>query len=375
MQAMQTVPLRPTRAIISYQNLSNNLKIVKSLAPQSKVMTMVKANAYGHGLIPVAKHFLSQGADSLGVAFIEEAIELRKSGVTQPILVTGGILDDQIAPFIDFDLDITVSSIYKLRKTEEAAEQRKKKARVHLKIDTGMERIGVHYYNSAKLIEAALSSGNIEIIGVYSHLACADDPNSEMTKLQLERFLESTEHFNKISAPMPLRHIANSAAIINNQSTHLDIVRPGIMLYGSDPFDRKLGEINLKPAMKLVSKVCYFKVIEQGASVSYGATWKADQQTRIVTIPTGYGDGIRRDLSNKGEVLIRGQRYKIVGRICMDQFMVNINRDEAYVGDDVVIFGEDGKEKISVDDVAKKCNTISYEILTGLNTRIPREYL
>ena len=248
---------------------------------------------------------------------------------------------------------------------------------IHLKIDTGMERIGVHSENAAPFIEAAVASRWCEVKGIYSHLACADDPASSMTAEQLQRFLAACSHFDRIGAPMPVRHLANSGGVLHFPDTWLDMVRPGIALYGVLPDPASLATaVKLRPALFLVTKVVYFKVVKAGSTVSYGATWTATQDTRVITLPIGYGDGYPRSLSSRGEVLVRGQRHPIIGRVCMDQFMVDVGADgSAYNGDEVVLIGRQGNAAIRCEDVAQAAGTIPYEILTGLNERIPREYV
>jgi len=365
---------RPTRVVVDLDALTHNLAAIRAHV-RVPVMGIVKANAYGHGLVPVAKHLETQGVDQLGVAFLEEGIALRRAGLKLPILVLGGIFGPQVAEFIRHDLDITVSSLDKLRQVEAAAESLGCKAGVHLKIDTGMERIGVHSYSSAPFIEAAVGSKHCTLKGVYSHLACADDPSSPMTTLQVKRFAEACAHFERLGAPMPPRHLANSGGVLHFPDTWLDLVRPGIAMYGVLPDPASQRTIDLRPALSLVSQVVYFKVVRAGNTVSYGATWIAPRDTRIVTIPIGYGDGWPRALSSKGEVLVRGLRRPIVGRICMDQFMVDLGADgTAYNEDEVVLIGAQGGEAISAEDVARVAGTIPYEILTGLNERIPRVY-
>jgi alanine racemase len=365
---------RPTRVIVDLDALSHNLDAIRERV-RVPVMGIVKANAYGHGLVPVARHLEAQGVDQLGVAFLEEGIALRRAGVKLPILVLGGIFGPQVAEFIRHDLDITVSSLDKLRQVEAAAEALGRKAGVHLKIDTGMERIGVHGYSSGPFVEAAVASKWIALKGVYSHLACADDPSSPMTALQTERFAEACAHFDRLGAPMPPRHLANSGGVLHFPETWLDMVRPGIVLYGVMPDPASQRTIDVRPALSLVSQVVYFKVVRGGSTVSYGATWTAERDTRVVTIPIGYGDGWPRALSSTGEVLIRGERRPIVGRICMDQFMVDLGPEgTAYNEDEVVLVGVQGAEAISTEDVALLAGTIPYEILTGLNERIPRVY-
>ncbi|HEX5693605.1 MAG TPA: alanine racemase, partial [Arenimonas sp.] len=333
---------RPTRIRVDLDALTHNLHALRAHAGVP-VMAIVKANAYGHGLVPVGLHLQAQGVEQLGVAFLEEGIALRQAGVRVPILVMGGIFGPQAAALIAHDLEITVSSLDKLRQVEAAAEASGRRATVHLKIDTGMERIGVHSYHAGPFIEAAVASRWCTVKGVYSHLACADDPESAMTARQLERFLEACAHFERIGAPMPVRHLANSGGVLHFPDTHLDLVRPGIALYGVLPDPASRATVDLRPAMSLVSQVVYFKVVPAGHPVSYGATWAPATDTRVVTVPIGYGDGLPRSLSSRGEVLVRGRRLPIVGRICMDQFMVDLGpQGTAYNEDAVVLIGRQG---------------------------------
>ena len=365
---------RPTRIVVDLDAIAHNLAAVgrRTGVP---VMAVVKANAYGHGLVPVAKHLEALGVAQLGVAFLEEGIALRQAGVRIPILVMGGIFGPQAAQFIAHDLEATVSSLDKLRQVEAAAEAAGRKAVVHLKIDTGMERIGVHSYSAGPFIEAAVASRWCTIKGVYSHLACADDPSSPMTALQVQRFAEACAHFDRLGAPMPVRHLANSGGVLHCPETWLDMVRPGIILYGVLPDPASQATIDLRPALSLLSQVVYFKVVKAGRPVSYGATWAPARDTRVVTVPIGYGDGWPRALSSRGAVLVRGARHPMVGRVCMDQFMVDIGDGTAFNEDEVVLVGRQGGEAIRIEDVAVAAGTIPYEILTGLNLRIPRHYV
>jgi alanine racemase len=365
---------RPTRIRVDLDTLTFNLRSIRAHVGVP-VMAIVKANAYGHGLVPVAQHLQEQGVEQLGVAFVEEGIALRQAGITVPILVLGGIFGRQVAQFIAHDLEITVSSLDKLRQVEAAAEALGRKAVIHLKIDTGMERIGVHSYSARTFIEAAVASRWCVLKGLYSHLACADDPSSPMTLQQLERFLEACAHIERIGAPMPLRHLANSGGVLHFPETRLDMVRPGILLYGVLPDPASQRTVDVRPAMSLTSQVVYFKVVKAGNPVSYGATWAPVHDTRVVTVPIGYGDGYPRALSSRGEVLIRGHRYPIVGRICMDQFMVDIGQDSAWNEDEVVLIGSHDGDAITAEALAQAAGIIPYEVLVGLNERIPREYL
>ncbi len=364
---------RPTRIRVDLDHLTFNLRSIRAHVGVP-VMGIVKANAYGHGLVPVAQHLQEQGVEQLGVAFVEEGIALRQAGITVPVLVLGGIFGRQVAQFIAHDLEITVSSLDKLRQVEAAAEVLGRKAVIHLKIDTGMERIGVHSYSARAFIEAAVASRWCVLKGIYSHLACADDPRSPMTAQQLERFLEACAHIERIGAPMPLRHLANSGGVLHFPETRLDMVRPGILLYGVLPDAASQPTIAVRPVLSLASQVVYFKVVKAGNPVSYGATWAPSHDTRVVTVPIGYGDGYPRALSSRGEVLIRGHRYPIVGRVCMDQFMVDIGQDSAWNEDEVVLVGRQDGNAITAEELAQAAGIIPYEVLVGLNERIPREY-
>ena len=369
-----SVDERPTRIVVDLGCIADNLHAIRAHV-RVPVMAVVKANAYGHGLLPVARHLEAHGVDQLGVAFVEEGIALRRAGVRVPILVMGGIYGPQVARFIEHDLEVTVSSLDKLRQVEAAAMALGRRAVIHLKIDTGMERIGVHARSSAAFIEAAVASRWCEVKGIYSHLACGDEPAAAMTDRQLERFLGACAHFDRIGAPMPLRHLANSGGVLHAPGTHLDLVRPGILLYGVLPGASAEPTVVVRPALSLVSRVVYFKVVAAGDPVSYGATWTAARDTRVVTVPIGYGDGYPRALSSRGEVLLRGQRYPIVGRVCMDQFMVDIGDGSAWNEDEVVLLGSQGDHELSVEAVAASAGMSPYEILVQLNDRIPRTYL
>jgi alanine racemase len=360
---------------VNLSRLERNFTAIRNHVGRAKVMPVLKANAYGHGLVEVAQLMVTLGADYLGAAFLEEGLLLRRAGIRTPILVLGSLAGEQIPRFIENDLTLTASSIEKLRLIDEAAAALKRTAKVHLKVDTGMERVGVHYYSADKLLEATLHCRHVEVEGIYSHFANADAADLSHARLQLERFLDVLEFYPRRSLPMPMRHIANSAGVLQLPESHLDLVRPGIMLYGVYPSTECQRTITVEPALQWQSQVCYFKVVQPGSPVSYGSTWQSDHAVRMVTVPVGYGDGYFRALSNRAQVLIRGHRYPIVGRVCMDQFMVNIEWDTAYNGDTVTLLGHDGDEVITVEDLADWAGTIPYEVLTNINTRVPRVYV
>jgi alanine racemase len=366
--------IRATWAEINLPRLGRNLQAIRDHVSPAKVMIIVKANAYGHGLAEVAK-YLSPQADYVGVAVLEEGIFLRELGVTAPILVLGGIWGDQVPQYLQHDLTLTASSVERLEQIDVVARQMGVRAKVHLKIDTGMERIGVHYYSAGTLQEAALKCSNVEVEGIFSHFANADAGDLGHARLQLERFNEVLHFYEKHSLPTPIRHMANSAAILQLPESHFDLVRPGIMLYGVYPSPEVKRNIEVRPALEWKSRVVYFKVVRSGHPVSYGSTWQSDHPVRVITIPVGYGDGYFRSLSNKAQVIIRGKKYPQVGRVCMDQMMVNIESDSAFNGDEVILVGESENATITVQDLADWAGTIPYEILTNINTRVPRVYL
>jgi len=365
--------VRATWAEVNVKRLEENLAVIKKHVSPAKLMLVVKANAYGHGLAQVSKA-LSAKVDYVGVAVLEEGILLRKLGIKAPIIVLGGIWNEQIQRYLTHNLTLTASSVEKLEQINSVAGQMGLKAKVHLKIDTGMERIGIHYYNAHLLQEAALKCSNVEVEGIFSHFANADSPDLADARLQLERFNEVSRFYERRSLPMPIRHIANSAAVLQLPESYLDMVRPGIILYGVYPAPEIARILKLQPALSWKSRVVYFKVVQSCHPVSYGSTWRPDHDVRVVTVPVGYGDGYFRNMSNRAQVIIRGRKYRQIGTICMDQLMVNLEKDSAFNGDEVILLGESGIEKITAEDLAEWAGTIPYEILTNINTRVPRIY-
>ena len=366
--------VRATWAEVNLTRLSRNLQAIRAYVAPARVMIVVKANAYGHGLAEVARQ-LGPQADYIGVAVLEEGIFLRNLGVKAPILILGGIWGDQVPQYLQHDLTLTASSVERLEQIDGAAADMGVKAKVHLKIDTGMERIGVHYYSARTLQEAALRCKHVIVEGIFSHFANSDAADLSHARLQLERFQEVLRFYENNSLAMPIRHMANSAAILQMKESHLDMVRPGIMLYGVYPAREVTRTVEVRPALAWKSRVVYFKVVKAGHPVSYGSAWQSDHPVRIVTVPVGYGDGYFRSMSNRAQVLIRGKKYPQVGRICMDQMMVNIEADSAFNGDEVTLMGESDSLAISAQELADWAGTIPYEILTNINTRVPRVYI
>ncbi len=370
----ESIVLRPTVVRVDLSALEHNLRAVRSLVGTARIMATVKANAYGHGLTRTAEELLGFGADELGVAFLEEGIALRKAGITAPILVLGGIIGNQIAHFLEYDLQITASSVMKLRQIEETAAAMNRRAKVHIKIDTGMGRIGVRPAGAHQLFEAAVRAPHCELRGVFTHFSSSHAADHSSTRRQLESFLEALEFFPGRSLAMPLRHAANSGAILQHPDTILDMVRPGIMLYGVYPDPATKRTVELRPALSFLTRVVYFKAVPAGFAIGYDHSWTAVRPTRIVTLPVGYGDGYPRKLSNRGEVLIGGKRYPIAGMMSMDQCMVDIGEDSAYNGDEVILIGRQGDDAVTVEEIAEHIGGIPYEVLTLIGNRVPREY-
>lgn len=354
------------QALISTPALSHNLQtILQHLKPSTDMLAAVKANAYGHGAVPVARHLESLGVRWFGVATAAEAIELRHGGISGNILIFSPVYQ-HIAELIDYNISFTLAGEASL----EAIKTAKKPARVHLKVDTGMGRLGLDWQASADLLQKARRSG-LEIEGIWTHFASSDDEDLGFAKLQLEHFEHMITAIKDIYTP-PLIHAANSAAIFALPQSHFNLVRPGIALYGyhSSPFIAGL-EPRLKPVMTLTAPITFIKRVKAGTSISYSQLWKAPQDTTIATVRIGYADGYPRLLSNKGEVWVRDRLCPIAGRVCMDQLMVDIGDLQVAIGDRVTLFGGRG---LDAETLGNRFGTISYDLLTGISPRVERIY-
>lgn len=364
---------RPTWAEIKLDNLGYNLRqIRKILSARVKIMACVKADAYGHGLVAVAKELASCKIDYLGAASIDEGIKLRQAGIKLPILVLGLILKKDIAPLFTHNLTSTVCSDEFIFFLNAAAAKRGRPVKVHIKVDTGMGRLGILYKDAIKFIKRAGKLKFIRIEGISTHFPCAD-MNKDFTLYQTELFERLITGLAEEGIRMPLVHAANSMGLIGYKESHFNMVRPGLAIYGLYP---KEGlDINLKPVLSLKTRVIYFKKVPRGWGVSYGHTYVTKKDTTVVTLPIGYGDGYPRNLSNVASVLIRGERFKISGRVCMDQIMVDVGNLPVKTGDEAVLIGSQGKNKITAEELAVQSGTIPYEIVCGLGSRIPRVYI
>jgi alanine racemase len=369
--------LRPTWAEIDLNAFRHNFtEIKKKLSRGVSILSVVKADGYGHGMEQIARTSLSCGAKLLGVANIEEGIFLRKRGITAPILILGSVYPlSSFSYILRYDLSPAICSLQASEELSKIAMRRRKKVRVHIKVDTGMGRIGISAENAANLVKRVIQLPGIIIEGIFTHLAAADS-DFEFTMEQIRKFQSVIDELRGDSINIKYRHMANSTAILRYPDAHFNLVRPGISLYGLLPFDGAEKEIRLKPVMQLKTKIVFIKRVRKGTSISYSRTWKAEKESIIGTLPIGYADGYNRLLSNQGEVLICGKRVPIVGRVCMDMCMVDLTSlPEVKVGQEVVLIGSQGKEKITAEEIAKLIGTINYEVVCGISKRVPRIYL
>ena len=371
--------MRPTYLEVDLAQLQKNIEAIRAHVGGAKVMPMVKANAYGHGIEGVAP-FIEPYVDMLGVALVEEGIQLRQLGIKKPILVAGGTLIEQLPLFLEHDLTLTASSLDLLLAADQLASSTRKRLAVHLKIDTGMERVGVREYEAEEFILQASECSQLSVEGIYTHLA-----NSELVQLdglpnhvvigqqQLERFQEVLRLYEKHSLPIPAtRHVCNSGGILNLPEGHLDMVRPGVLFYGVYPGRDIPQTVDVKPALTWKSRVAYSKVTQPGRAVSYGSLWHVEgSPRRVVTIPCGYADGYFRRMTNQGRVIVNGKSYPQVGRICMDQFMVDAGEDDVKVGDEATLLGGG----ISPEELADWAGTNEYEVMTNISARVPRVFV
>jgi alanine racemase len=397
--------MRPTYLEVNLSQLKQNLEAIRARVAPAKVLVVLKANAYGHGVDGVAP-FIAPFADYIGVALPEEGIHIRKMGVTTPILVMGGTLPEQLPDFLAYDLTLAASSLELLESAEQESASAQKRLKAHLKIDTGMERIGAREYEAEALIEKSLSCKHVDIEGIFTHFANADymslrgaaapkqsptgkeiasaeehrlatpalafGASATLPSLQLERFEAALSFYEKRSEPRPkLRHTASSGATLLLPESYYDMVRPGVLFYGIYPARDIERTIEVKPALTWKSKVVFSKITEAGRGVSYGSLWRPEKASRIVTVPCGYADGYFRRMSNQPKVIINGKQYQQVGRICMDQFMVNAGEDEIKVGDEVTLLGNG----ITPEDLADWADTNEYEVMTNISARVPRVFV
>lgn len=369
--------MRPTYAVVSLTNLKHNIGVIRSrLKPETKYLAVVKANAYGHGMEQAARAALESGASYLGVAFAEEGVRLRDSGVTAPVLLLGATDEDHMDAVIARGLIPAVFTVKSLAALQKHAAAMDKTCRIHIKADTGMNRIG--FTNETEFTEALRlmkeSCPNLILDGLFTHFAVSERPDPSFTLLQARRFARYAEIARSFGFT-PLLHAANSAAALHLPETQFDMVRGGIAMYGCHPSGHAVEGVDLRPVMSWHTVLTHVKIIGANEGVSYGLKFVSPREMRVGTLAVGYGDGYKRCLSGKADVLVRGKRAPQIGTVCMDQMMIDLSdAPDARPGDDVTLLGTQGSETITADELADKAGTISYEILLSISERVPRVY-
>ncbi len=372
-------------AEIDLDNIAQNVReIKKRLKPGVRFMGVVKADAYGHGVRETAKIILENGADCLAVAFIDEAVQLRKSGITVPILILGNSSESSVDELLEYNITPAVFTRSFAKALSKRAKELGKVAKIHIKVDTGMHRIGFLYGTGSeeradtvkKIVEISKLPG-IEIEGLFTHLSTSDEEDTEYTFTQFNHFLELTQRLKQEGVTIPVRHMANSAALVRFPELQLDMVRAGVIMYGMYPSKAvDYDGLKLKPAMKFKTRIINIKEVEAGAGISYGRSYVTEGAKKIATIAVGYADGYSRILSGKADVIVGGVKVKQLGRICMDQCMIDVTTvNNINIGDEVTLFGESCGCNIPIEDVADIMGTINYEIACIVGKRIPRIYI
>lgn len=365
-------------AEINLDNIAHNIKQIRSIVdPKAKLLAIVKADGYGHGAVEVAKTCLYNGAEHLATAMSAEGVELRENNIFVPILILGYTIDSKLEEVVKYELTQTVFSYETAQKLSEIAKKLNKTAYIHIKLDTGMGRIGFPANdNTVEEIIKISKLSNIKITGIFTHFATSDEKDKSFTLEQYKRFRYVTDKLNERGLTDIIRHVANSGAILDMPELSLDMVRAGIIIYGLYPSDEVKKTIELKPAMSLKTHVSFIKEVSENTPISYGRTYYTDKKTKIATIPVGYADGYSRVLSNHARVIIKGQFAKQIGNICMDQFMTDITHiDGVKENDEVILMGKSGDLEITAEELAKAQGTINYEVVCNVGKRVPRVYV
>ncbi len=366
-----------TWVLIDLKNLSSNLQLLQQLAGKAKMFPAVKADAYGHGAYQVVKKCLEAGYETFCVAHLEEAMDLIQSGLKARFLIMTPFLPEYAGDIVHHSCHPVVCSLEQISQLSHAAKEQNKTVRIHLKVDTGMGRVGIHPHELPLYLDIIDNTPGVVIEGIMSHYARADEDDESYTLLQTERFRKIREA--SLSYGVQYFHIANSAALTQYPESRFNAVRPGVALYGLNPFGMKQHPAleKLKPALEWKTRIVFLKEVPEGAGLSYGHTFITPHRMLIATLPVGYGDGLRRILSNNMEVLINGQRCPQVGRICMDQTLIDVTKlgGRAKVGDEVTLIGRQGPVKITAEEMAQQAQTINYEIVTGITRRVPRIFI
>jgi alanine racemase len=372
---------RPTLAEIDLAALRHNyLQLRQSIPKTTGILAVVKADAYGHGFMDISRELEMLNITAFGVAFLAEGIQLRKSGIDRPILLLGGIYPGQERKCIGFNLSTVVFNLEQARALDSAASRLFRKASIHLKIDTGMGRLGIHHQHAAEFLKELKRLRNIELEGIISHFASADELDEDgrrFTETQQEIFAGVVETAHKEGFTPRFIHLANSAATFSLTLPFCNLVRPGIALYGAIPSVDFQGKLDLKPVMRLKSRIAMLKWVDPGMSLSYARTFVSGRRTLVASVPVGYADGYCRALSNRGEALVRGQRAPVAGTVCMDWIMLDVTDiPDVAEADEVILLGCSGSgECIRAEELAERAGTIPYEVFCGISKRVPRAYL
>jgi len=372
---------RPTIAEIDLKALRYNYNIIRStIPPKTDVLAVVKADAYGHGFMDISRELEQLGVNAFGVAFLAEGIQLRKAGIDKPVLLLGGVYPGQERKCIGYNLSTVVFTMEQAQALNNAAGKLFRKAQVHLKIDTGMGRLGICYADAPAFLKELRRLPNIALEGVMSHFASADEldePGQHFTRIQAERFVWALSEVRKAGFAPRYVHISNSAATMLKELPSCNLVRPGIALYGAIPSGDFHGKLDIKPVMSLKSRVAMLKWVEPGTTISYARRFTAADRSLIASVPVGYADGYPRSLTNKGVALIRGQRARVAGTVCMDWIMLEVTGIEGIaVGDEVLLMGMDAAGNcVHAEELAAAAGTIPYELFCGISKRVPRVYL
>ncbi len=371
------LPIRPTWLEIDLKALRSNVSNLKRLLkPSTSLMTVVKSDGYNLGLTQVSRAAAEGGADMLGVAFASEGVKIRHSGIKLPIMTLNcGTFLEQIDAIVKYDLTHNVSYIGLAEALSSVAEKHGRRVKVHVKVDTGMGRIGISPAGAVHFIKQLLALKGLTVEGVYTHLSTADEADKWFAREQFGLFLKLKERLEEEQITIPVWHIGNSAVLLDLPEMEMDMVRAGITIYGCYPSRQVQRRINLESTLSFKTRIGYLKLIRVGSPVSYGRSFIAQRDTVIATLPAGYADGYPRRLNGVGEVLIRGQRCPVVGRVCMDEMMIDVTHVPGIsTGDEVVLLGRQGDEEISVEEMAGWLETITYEVLTMFSQRLPRVY-
>lgn len=370
--------MRPVWLEVNLDAIAHNVRIIRQVVGKNpQIIAVVKANAYGHGAVEVSETLLENGVTMLGVGVIEEGIVLREAGIKAPILICGLTMNDQIEPLVLYNLTATVCKLKTIQTLSRIASKNKKRARVHIKIDTDMGRLGIPSTDTLNFVKKINQMKNIEIEGIFTHFAATNEEDRNYTRKQFEKYKKALLELERERINIPLKHVANSAAILNSSSFHLNAVRPGIIIYGLFPWPETKRTVQLRPAAEFKTKIVFLKEVPAGKSIGYGRTYTTTKPTRIATLPVGYADGYSWLLSNNGEVLVRGERAPIIGKICMDLCMIDVTHiGGVQIGDEVVLWGKQGSQMVSVQEIAQRTGNIVYEVICMVDKeRVPKVFI